>query len=157
MQRIFIALFLMGSLVLARESRADGAGPRGHVVKVLPLLLNLKGHDAISPSLFDGDAYQFYLRVHTNQISGIRYDVQWKASKITTKYVDVMIELRAVAADGSPRMKILAQAERPRRFGNWTSLPLVGDDYKKLGSVVAWRASVWSGNQMLGEQHSFLW
>jgi len=38
------------------DSRRDD----GRVVKVLPLFLDLKGHDAISPSLFDRDAYQVF-------------------------------------------------------------------------------------------------
>jgi len=157
MQRTFMVLVLLISLGMARETWAEDAATKGQVLKVLPLLLNLQGHDALSPSLFDRDAYQFYLLQHTNEISGVRYDVEWKAAGVTTKYVDVIVELRAVAGDGSPKLKILAQAERPHHFGHWTSLYLNGADYKNLGSVVAWRASLWSGDQLLGQQQSFLW
>ena len=51
-------LLLLGSLSAASASDAV----TGRVVKVLPLLLDLKGQDAISPSLYDRDAYQAYLR-----------------------------------------------------------------------------------------------
>jgi hypothetical protein len=157
MQRLFMALVLLGSLMLAPACRADDTAPAGRIVKVLPFRLNLKGHDALSPSLFDQDAYQFYLLQHTNQVSGFRYDVQWKAARVTTNYVDVIIELRGVGADGSPKLKVLAQAETPHRYSHWTSLYLTGADYKKFGSVVAWRASLWSGKQLLDQEQSYLW
>jgi hypothetical protein len=42
-------------------------------------------------------------------------------------------------------------------FSHWASLPLTGDEYKKIGEVTAWRATLWDGDQMIGEQKSFLW
>jgi len=59
-----VILALLGSLSATFASDAAS----GRVVKVLPLLLDLKGRDAVSPSLYDRDAYQVYLRQHTNEI-----------------------------------------------------------------------------------------
>ncbi len=79
-------LLLPGLLAAAflpcRSEAAAGAtnAVTGRVIKTLPLFLDLQGHDALSPSLFDRDAYQAYLRQHTNEISAIRFDVLWKAS-----------------------------------------------------------------------------
>jgi len=53
----------------------------GKVVKVLPFFLDAQGRIAKSPSLFDRDVYQAYLREHTNEVSGVRFDVLWKAGK----------------------------------------------------------------------------
>lgn len=39
----------------------------GRVIKVLPLFLDTNGVDAISPSLFDRDAYQAELRKHPSR------------------------------------------------------------------------------------------
>ena len=67
--------FLMTLLLLSSLSAASASGAAtGHIVKMLPLFLDLKGRDAISPSLFDRDAYQFFLRTHTNDVSVIRFD-----------------------------------------------------------------------------------
>jgi len=41
----------------------------GKVVKVLPFFLDAQGRIAKSPSLFDRDVYQAYLREHTNEVS----------------------------------------------------------------------------------------
>ena len=75
MHRLLMVLFLIGSF---SASAADTA--TGRVVKVLPLVLDLKGRAALSPSLFDRDAYQAYLRLHTNEISAVRFDVLWSTS-----------------------------------------------------------------------------
>jgi len=45
----------------------------------------------------------------------------------------------------------------PGIFRKWTPLKLDGDEFKNFGSVVAWRATIWNGDQLLGEQKSFLW
>ena len=159
MRRIFLILVLLGSLALTREARADGVAPTGRVVKVLPLLLNKKGNDALSPSLFDRDAYQFYLRLHTNEISGMRFDVLWKASGLaaTNATVKIQVELRSIAPNGDPQLKTLEIMDTPHRFRHWTSLPLFPEDYKLVGDVVAWRTTLWAGGQLLSEQKSFLW
>jgi hypothetical protein len=153
MRRIFAILLLLGSL--AAVSAADTV--TGRVVKVLPLFLDLKGHDALSPSLYDRDAYQVYLRAHTNEISAIRFDILWKASDAGDAKLKLRIELRGVGAGGLPEQTVLEQEVTPEFFRSWTSLTLGGDDYKNFGGVVAWRATLWSGGQMLGEQKSFLW
>ncbi len=155
-----MTLVLLGCIWTTRAVLAADAAPitaTGTVYKVLPLLLNLEGHDATSPSLFDRDAYQAYLRLHPKEISGIRYDVLWRARGTGTNATRLRVELRAVGPDGSPRVKTLETPVSPGRFRHWAELPLLGDDYVKLGRVVAWRATLWSGDQMLGTQQSFLW
>src|SRR5277367_881589 len=151
MRRFLMTLLLLGSLSAA--SAADA--PTGHIVKMLPLFLDLKGHDAVSPSLFDRDAYQVYLRAHTNEISAIRFDVLWKASG--SAKLKLRAELRGVGAGGLPKQTILETEVTPKFFRSWTSLPLAGADYKNFGELVAWRVTLWNGDQMIGEQKSFLW
>ena len=153
MRRILIMLVLLVSLAVVR---AD-AVVTGKIVKVLPLLLTLQGHDALSPSLFDRDAYQAYLRAHTNEISAVRYDVLWKAAGTDGTNVTLRVELQGIGPDGSPRAKTLETAVTTGFFRSWTSLELGGDDYKNFGAVMAWRVTLWSGGQQLSEQHSFLW
>ena len=153
MRSFLTAWLLLGSLLAA--SAADALS--GHIVKVLPLFLNLKGQDAISPSLFDRDAYQVYLRAHTNEVSAIRYDVLWSTSKSGTNKLTLRLELRGIGESGVPSQTTIEQTVTPHYFRHWTTLLLTGDAYKHFGVVVAWRASLWSGPQMLSEQKSFLW
>ena len=73
----------------------------GRVLKVLPLFLDLKGHDAISPSLFDRDAYQARLRHSTNEVSAIRFDVLWKGVDLKGAKLKLRAELRGVGEHGA--------------------------------------------------------
>lgn len=153
MRRIWIVLLLLASLLPA----SAGDAIHGKVLKVLPLLLDQKGRDAVSPSLFDRDAYQFYLRQHTNEISAVRFDVWWKATKTDTGNLKLRAELRGIGEGGLPTEKILEQTVTAGKLSKWDSLLLAGTDYQKLGPLVAWRVTLWNGTEMLGEQESFLW
>jgi len=153
MRRLLMILFLFGSLAAA--SAADAA--TGRVVKVLPLLLDLKGHAALSPSLFDRDAYQAYLRQHANEITAVRFDVLWSASHADKAGLKLRLELHGTGPDSLPRATTLEQTVTPHFFRHWTSLTLGGDDLKNFGAVTSWRAMLWSGDQMIAEQQSFLW
>ena len=120
-------------------------------------MLDQQGRAATSPSLFDRDAYQVFLRDHTNEVSALRFDVLWKAAKSAGEKLKLRTELRGIGAGGRPVLKTLETEVAPRTFRQWTSLTLGGDDYKNFGSVVAWRVTLWNGGQLFGEQKSFLW
>jgi len=166
MRRLLTILLLLGSLAAAGASDAVTGATRaapapaaktGRVVKVLPLFLDLKGHDAVSPSLFDRDAYQARLRHGTNEVSAIRFDVLWKASNLKGATLKLRAELHGVGERGLPRQTVMEKEVTPGFFSSWTSLTLDGDELKNFGSLVAWRVTLWNGNQLLGEQKSFLW
>ena len=153
MRRLLMILLLLGSLAVA--SAADAV--TGHVVKVLPLLLDLKGRASTSPSLFDRDAYQAYLRQHTNEVSGVRFDVLWSVSHADDASLKLRLELRGAGPDSLPRQTTLEETVTPHFFRHWTSLTLADADLKNFGSVTSWRATLWSGDRMIAEQKSFLW
>lgn len=150
-------LLLMLSLLAPLEAATADEAAAGHIVKVLPLFLDLSGHDALSPSLFDRDAYQAFLREHTNQVSAVRFDVLWRATRTGAAKLKVRLELRGIGPDNLPRQTTLEQPVTPHFLRHWTSLLLTGDEYKKFGNVVAWRATLWADDRVIGEQESFLW
>ena len=122
MRRFLTILLLSGSFAAASAKDAvTGAGraaaapaaKSGRVVKVLPLFLDLNGHDAKSPSLFDRDAYQAFLRQHTNEISAIRFDVLWKASNAKDAKLKLRAELRGVGEHSLPRQTALETEVTP--------------------------------------------
>ncbi len=129
----------------------------GRVIKVLPQFLDLKGRASISPSLYDRDAYQAQLRQHPSQRSALRFVVQWKAKPHTLTGLKLRMELRGIAEGNEPRQATLETIVTAGRFSKWTTLILSGEDYKNFGEVTAWRATVWDGDKLLGEQKSFLW
>jgi len=141
--------------LLAAAISADAA--TGRVIKVLPQFLDLQGRHALSPSLYDRDAYQAHLRKFPSQRSAVRFDVQWKGKSADGAALKLRVELRGIAHGNLPRQKILEQAVKPGAFSRWTALTLGSDDYKDFGEVTAWRVTLWAGDQLLGEQTSFLW
>lgn len=146
-------LLLLVSLTAAPASDAV----TGRIVKVLPLFLDFQGRDAISPSLFDRDAYQAHLREHTNEVSALRFDILWNAAHAKGADLKLRAELRGVAEHGLPRQAVLETNVAPKFFRRWTSLTLGGDEYKQFGALVAWRVTLWDGDRLLSEQKSFLW
>jgi len=145
------------TILLLSYSFASLAADAGRVVKVLPFLIDQEGHIAKSPSLFDRDAYQAYLREHTNDVSGIRYDVQWQAGDSVGGKLTLRIELHGSGEASLPKAKTLETELAPGKAGAWTELAFTGDDYKNFGSITAWRATLWSGTNLVDEQKSFLW
>jgi hypothetical protein len=153
MRRLFFCI-LSCSLVACLQTY----GATGRVIKVLPHFLDVQGRAALSPSLYDRDAYQVVLREHPEKRSGIRFDMQWKTKGAVWSDLKLRVELRGVAEGDSPKQMILErELEAGGWFSHWTSMTLVGEEYKNLGEVTAWRVTLWEGDQQLGEQTSFLW
>ncbi len=130
----------------------------GKVVKVLPQFLDLKGRNSLTPSLYERDNYQVFLRQSTNQVSGMRFNVEWRAKSAVATSLTLRVELRGVARGDFPKARTLEKAVTPGGwFTHWTKFDLVGADYKEFGRVTAWRVTLWDGDWLLSEQKSFLW
>ena len=154
MRRLFI--IVLAALTCAVSFSAIAA--TGRVIKVLPHFLDLKGRHSLSPSLYDRDAYQAQLRQNPEQRSALRFDVHWRATGAKEK-LKLRAELRGTAQGNQPRQATLEAEFEPRKnsMNRWTSLSLAGEDYKNFGEVTAWRVTLWDGEQLVGEQKSFLW
>jgi hypothetical protein len=154
MRRALIWLSLVGGLAVALSASAA----TGRVIKVLPQFLDLKGRNSLTASLFERDLYQASLRLHTNECSGMRFHVQWKAKGQTAAPLKLWLELRGVARGDYPKRLTLEKPVEPRgRYSHWNQFDLIGEAYKEFGEVTAWRVTLWEGSQLLGEQKSFLW
>jgi hypothetical protein len=154
MRRLILILMFCG--FFAADFSTEAAS--GRVLKVLPQFLDLQGRQTLTPSLFERDAYQAYLRQHTNEVSGIRFAVQWRASGSSSTPLKLRVEMRGSARGDLPSHSTLEHEIKPGGwFSHWTFLPILGEDYKKFGRVSAWRATIWEGERMLSEQTSFLW
>lgn len=151
MRRLRLSILV---LVFVGASSGDAATP-AKIIKVLPHLLDEQGRHALSPSLYERDAYQAYLRKNPAKCSGLRFDIQWKARATNPTDLKLRMEFRG----GKEAKPFVLEESVRRRSGTsrWSSLKLSGDDFKRTGDLVAWRATLWSGDQLLAEQKSFLW
>lgn len=155
----WIALLALALGLLKPDSSLHAASkpPKGpRILKVLPHFVDLQGRIALSPSLYERDAYQAVLRRDPSLCSSLRYDVLLSSTRGTGGSSPLTLKLELRIADGS----ILVQEQEfvPKRFRRtWASVALHGDSFAKAGGTLAWRASLWSGTQLLSDQTSFLW
>jgi hypothetical protein len=130
----------------------------GRIIKVLPQFLDLKGQASLSPSLYERDAYQALLRKQPELRSGVQFQIQWKTKGPAWEPLRLRLELKGFARGNLPTQQVLEQRLDPGGwFSHWARLTVSGAQYRELGDVTAWRATLWEGQQLLGEQKSFLW
>ena len=146
------------TLVLLLALGLPGMAASGRVIKVLPFFLDLKGRHTLTPSLYERDAYQSYLRENPAKRSGMLFDVQWKTKGTASAPLKIKLELRGIVEGKAPRQLVLeAPAEKGGLLGSWTEIKLTGQKYTDFGEVTSWRATLWEGDTLLGEERSFLW
>lgn len=150
------SILLLAGLILTGLA-ADAA--TGKVIKVLPHFVDQMGRHAISPSLYERDAYQNELFKNPEKRLGIRFDIHWNVKEAEGANLKLRVEMRGVATGNQPQDKTLEKSLRIKGKSDtqWTSIPLVGDDYKAFGEMTAWRVTLWDGDTKLGEEKSFLW
>jgi GH43 family beta-xylosidase len=152
--RVWLILLAALSITVAAPA-ADAVS--GRIVKVSPFLVDQKGRIAMSPSHFDRDAYQAILRLQTTNVSAVRFDVLWLASKAPTEKIKIAVEVRGIGTNSVPKLQTLETNVLPGTFRRWTDLPFAGQAYHDFGRVVAWRVTLWDDDRLLSEQKSFLW
>ena len=130
----------------------------GRVLKVLPQFLDQKGQTSLTPSLYDRDAYQSFLKKHPAKISTLRFAIQWKANTGESEPLKIKIELLGAPQKDLPKKTSLELEVRQHHwFSHWAYVSLTEEQYKTLGEVTAWRVTLLDGDKLLAEQKSFLW
>ena len=126
------------------------------VIKVLTHLVDAQGRNALAPSLYERDAYQLHLRSSPALVAGMRFDVQFKADR---KGGPVLMRIEARGSkSGLGRAQTFEKEVLPARwFSTWGQIALDKAATEALGTVVAWRATIWRNGELLAEQESFLW
>lgn len=145
-------------LILWLAATVSSVAASGKVVKVLPHFLDLKGRHTLSPSLYDRDAYQAELRKKPDQRSGVRFDILWRGrSAVKDQPASLIVELRGTAKGDLPTQVVLEAPVKITGTSHWAKITLAGEEYKKFGEITAWRVTLWAGDELIGEQKSFLW
>lgn len=131
------------------------AAATAKIIKVLPHFTDREGRVALSPSLYERDAYQAVLRSKPEQCSGLRFDVQWKSS--TRLPLTLRVEMRGIRDQKPTTAMVETSVQHRGWFRKWVIVALTGADYHQLGEMRAWRTTLWDGQTLLAEQKSFLW
>ena len=149
-----IKLLALSFLAVALSGNALAASVR--IKKVLPHLIDSRGRNSVSPSLYERDAYQEFLRQHPEERGGLSFDVQWTSSR-RAKNLILRVETRGVR-DNAIRTETLEKPVKKNGwFSSWSSVVLREAAYKDFGELIAWRATLWEDGKQVAEQKSFLW
>lgn len=151
--KILVIGSIFCSLCLCVPGEAAGA----KIIKVLPHLLDAEGRYSLFPSLFERDAYQALLRENPSMQSAIRFDIQWKMKGVQSSHVRIRLELHMSKNESAKPHVLELLAKRPRWFSKWSSIKLEESDFRKMGNLISWRATLWDGDRQLAELKSFLW
>jgi hypothetical protein len=127
------------------------------VIKVLPHLVDKDGKHALSPSLFERDAYQAILRKNPDKVGGMQYDVQYKAAKTAGRALKLRLELVTTKHPKGKPFTLTEPVKPAGGLGRWTRVKLDAGRLKEIGEIIAWRVSLLDGEESLSAQNSFLW
>jgi hypothetical protein len=148
-QLLALCIWLLG------QGYAVGAESR--ILKVLPYLLDSEGRHALQPSLYERDAYQAKLRTESGLAQGRRYDVQWRVAGPRREGAILRLELRSGSGNEGRSLVLECPLKPGWRGRGWSRLQLTPEQFKELGQVTAWRATLRQGEAELAEEKSFLW
>ncbi|MFM7803906.1 MAG: hypothetical protein ACKPGK_05375 [Verrucomicrobiota bacterium] len=125
------------------------------VLKVLPHWVDHQGRHALSPSLYERDAYQAMLRDHPEKRAGLQYEVLWKASGRVSGPLSLRLELKG-ATSGLP--EVVEMPVKRGLFGRrWSRVVVPADPFSRLGTATAWKATLIEAGKPLASSQSFLW
>jgi len=148
--RWLIAITLM--LVMGGSNVEAG---KARISKVLPHLLDEKGRHTLSPSLYERDAYQAHLRANPDLCKALRFDIRWAGLNLKRDALKLKVELRV---SGEPNSIVMERQIKPLGLsGSWSQITLQGEEFKQAGKIIAWRTTLWEGDQEVAELKSFLW
>jgi hypothetical protein len=149
------ALIIWGLLSLT--SGALLGADKASIVKVLPHLLDLQGKASLAPGLFQRDAYQGQLRKDPKRVSGMRFNVQWKAKGIPADELMLKVWLKTSGRSPNDPLQLTAPIRGNRKLGRWSSVYYDGKLFTDNGQVLAWKVELLHGETSLATQTSFLW
>lgn len=144
-------------------ARRTTTEPEARILKVLPSLLDAEGRASLHPSLYERDAYQALLRKESAKVGGLRFDVLWKTqpSLGPRSPVVLKLELRGSSRDPRGRAGEVVIVERPipaSQSGRaWSRVVLGPDEFRRVGEVSAWRATLLRDDRVVASTQSFLW
>ena len=135
---------------------ATAFGGEARIIKVLPQLLDLQGRNALNPSLFDRDAYQLQLRLNPQQVSALRFEVQYKTRGFDGPLL-LRLEMRGSKTALGERHIFETEVKPGGWFAKWGRIQLDREMSERVGTLVAWKASLLKDGEIIAQQESFLW
>ncbi len=148
-------LVVLTSATMTSAAPSPSSIPPVRLIKVLPHYIDKQNRIALSPSLYERDAYQAHLRKNPSEQGGMRFDIQWK-SKATNQFI-LRLDLRGNKGNIGTSTTLEQRVKYTGFINTWTKLILNAEASARLGELSAWHATLWDGTKLVAEQKSFLW
>ena len=156
--RCVLQWFFICLIGLASSFSTRALGASTEILKVLPHWLDRQGRHTVSPSLFERDAYQLHLKEHREEVSTIRFDVNWRLKERGLQGCTLHLEARFGSEEGIQTLeqKTLIETGKRRKKG-WSGLRIPEASFDVQSNLIAWRVRVMRGDEVLATRTSFLW
>lgn len=148
---------LLFALLFCLAATVDASTAQVKVIKVLPQFLDSLGRHTLSASLYERDAYQFYLRKHPKERMGLRLAVQWKGEQVPGRELTMRVELRGAIGNTLHNKSLEEPVKKSGWLSNWSEVRLTGEEFQEFGELIAWRVTLLDGGRPIAQQESFLW
>jgi hypothetical protein len=150
--RFCTLLLSLGSLVLVHAEDVDGFS----VKKVNHEYIDLQGNTT-------GEIGSFVLKARyqkeiesTPKVSGMRFHVIWGAP--SDNAITVKLETRGLDGDTGKETRQSWTKSYPVDADRGPAVfDITGESWKKQGKMMAWRATILQGEQVMAQRKSFLW
>ncbi len=149
-----IAIFLLAGCATQNTVSRGGFA----VLKVNRTLLDNYGYETDVVGNLKGEAsYQYSLRHEPNRQSGGRFHIKWRAPKGSTQ-VRLVLDVRGLTpANETVRDTLSESFADMDGWAEWTTLDIKERQFKRLGEIMAWRVTIYSGDRVMAELPSGNW
>ena len=128
------------------------------VIKVNRTLLDQFEYETDVVGDLKGEAvYQYDLRHNAQRQFGARFHIKWKAPRGAPS-IRLVLDVRGLNTRNETTLdKFIENYTRMEDWAEWTTISITGDRFKHLGTIMAWRVSIYSGDRVMAELPSADW
>jgi hypothetical protein len=128
------------------------------ILKVNRTLFDNKGYETKEVGELKEEAvYQYELRHHPELQRGARFHIKWKAPRGSAPF-RLVLDVQGLTADNVSTRGTFTQ-DYPEHDGwaEWATMDISGKEFKRLGTIMAWRISLYKGDRVMAELPSGNW
>ena len=154
----FLLLGILASVFLASCATQNTVSRGGFsILKVNRTLLDRDGYETDVVGDLKGEAsYQYSLRHEPHRQTGARFHINLKAPRGASR-VRLVLDVRGLTAANETARDTLSQSYSDIDGAEWTTIDITGSQFKRLGSIMAWRVMIYAGDRVMAELPSANW
>ena len=157
--RLYPALGFLAALTLSGCATDNTVHEKGYaILKVNRYLLNRDGDETeVVGDMKEQAMYQYNLRNSPLEQTGVRFHVRWKAPD-NARQITLRIDVRGLNERNETILdSVLMSIAENDDWTQWTEMEIAGAQFKRLGRIQAWKATLSSTGEVKAELPSGNW